>query len=309
MFRTEANLIKYVICGGTGFIGSELTKYWLQAGNEVAIVGRNLPKAAPYHPKLSYHTWDSLIADHAPLENADALVNLAGASLSQRWSPSGKKAIMHSRLATVSAAAKLLDSLKHKPSVVIQASAVAIYGTSLQDTFSESSPAHVMDFPSEVVHTWEEASDKAYQDIRLIKLRTGVVLGNESGAFPKMKLPYLLGFGGNIGTGSQWVPWIHLTDIVRLIDYCIQNPAISGPVNATAPHPVTNEEFGRTIGKVYKRPHWFPLPAFLLKTAVGELSEILLKGQRVLPAAALEQGFSFTFPTLQAALEDLKSQK
>lgn len=301
--------MKYVICGGTGFIGSELAKYWLLAGNEVAIVGRNLPKIAPYHPKLSYHTWDSLNNDQAPIENADALVNLAGASLSQRWSPSGKKAIMQSRLATVSAAAKLLDRLKHKPPVVIQASAVAIYGTSLQDTFSESSPAHVMDFPSEVVKTWEEATDEAYKNIRMIKLRTGVVLGNESGAFPKMKLPYLLGFGGNIGAGNQWVSWIHLTDIVRLIDFCIQNPTIAGPVNATAPHPVTNEEFGRTIGKVYKRPHWFPLPAILLKTAVGELSEILLKGQRVLPSAALEHGFIFTFPTLQTALEDLKSQK
>ncbi|MEK3662149.1 TIGR01777 family oxidoreductase [Paenibacillus sp. FSL F4-0236] len=301
--------MKYVICGGTGFIGSELAKYWLLAGNEVAIVGRNLPKTAPYHPKLSYHTWDSLNKDQAPIENADALVNLAGASLSQRWSPSGKKAIMQSRLATVSAAAKLLDRLKHKPSVVIQASAVAIYGTSLQDTFNESSPAHVMDFPSDVVMTWEEATDEAYMNIRVIKLRTGVVLGNRNGAFPKMKLPYLLGFGGNIGAGNQWVSWIHLTDIVRLIDFCIQNPTIAGPVNATAPHPVTNEEFGRTISKVYKRPHWFPLPAILLKTAVGELSEILLKGQRVLPSAALEQGFNFTFPTLQIALEDLKSQK
>lgn len=301
--------MKYVICGGTGFIGNELAKYWLLAGNEVAIVGRNLPKATPYHPKLSYHTWDSLNADSTPLENADALVNLAGTSLSQRWSPSGKKTIMQSRLWAVSAAAKLLDRLKHKPSVVIQASAVAIYGTSLQDTFSESSPAQVMDFPSEVVQTWEDASNEAYKNIRVIKLRSGVVLGNESGAFPKMKLPYLLGFGGNIGTGNQWVSWIHLKDIVRLIDFCIQNPSISGPVNATAPHPVTNEEFGRTMGKVYKRPHWFPLPAILLRTAVGELSEILLKGQRVLPSAALEHGFIFTFPTLQVALEDLKRQK
>lgn len=301
--------MKYMICGGTGFIGSELAKYWLLAGNEVAIVGRNLPKAALNHPKLSYHTWDSLQADSTPVENADALVNLAGASLSQRWSPSGKQAIMQSRLATVSAAAKLLDRLNLKPSVVIQASAVAIYGTSLQDTFSESSSSRVMDFPSDVVKTWEEASDEAYKNIRVIKLRTGVVLGNQNGAFPKMKLPYLLGVGGNIGTGKQWVSWIHLTDIVRLIDFCIQNSEIYGPVNATAPHPVTNEEFGRTIGKVYSRPHWFPLPAVLLKTAVGELSEILLKGQRVLPSAALEQGFSFTFPTLQAALEDLKKQK
>ncbi|ULO06465.1 TIGR01777 family protein [Paenibacillus sp. 19GGS1-52] len=300
--------MKYLICGGTGFIGKELTKYWLQAGHEVMIVGRKLPEAQTSQPKLSYHTWDSLAANPTPAEGTDALINLAGSSLSQRWSPSGKKSIMQSRLETVTAAAKLLKSLQKKPSVLIQSSAVAIYGTSLKDTFDESSPVHVMDFPSEVVKTWEAAADDAYQDIRLIKLRTGVVLGNESGAFPKIKLPYLLGFGGKIGSGQQWMSWIHFADIVALIDFCIQNPGISGPVNATAPHPVTNEEFGRTIGKVYSRPHWFPLPAFLLKAAVGELSEILLEGQRVIPAKALVHGFTFTYPTLKQALQQLKSQ-
>lgn len=300
--------MKYVICGGTGFIGSELTKYWLQAGHEVIIVGRNQPEAPFVHPKLSHLTWDSLNSNPSPAEEADALVNLAGASLSQRWSPSGKKAILQSRLETVSAAAKVLDRLDHKPSVVIQSSAVAIYGTSLNESFDENSPTHVMDFPSEVVKAWEEAADEAYRNIRLVKLRTGVVLGNNSGAFPKMKLPYTLYCGGKIGSGKQWVSWIHFMDIVRLIDFSINNPDISGPINATAPHPVTNEEFGRTIGKVYNRPHWFPLPAFLLRTAIGELSEILLEGQKVLPSAALKHGFSFTFPALEAALKHLKAQ-
>lgn len=124
-----------------------------------------------------------------------------------------------------------------------------------------------MDFPSEVVKTWEEASDETYHGIHVVKLRTGVVLGNESGAFPKMKLPYLLGFGGNIGSGKQWVSWIHLTDIVRLIDFCTQNPTINGPVNATTPHPVTNEEFGRTIGKVYKRNALVPFASLPVKNS------------------------------------------
>ncbi|MNI56324.1 Epimerase family protein [compost metagenome] len=123
-----------------------------------------------------------------------------------------------------------------------------------------------------------------------------------------MKLPYMLGFGGTIGSGKQWLSWIHLEDIARLIDFCITNPEISGPVNATAPNPVTNEQFGRMIGKVYHRPHWFPIPGALLKAAVGELSEILLKGQRVLPAKAVNHGFTFTYPTLQPALEQLKSE-
>ncbi|WP_019912939.1 TIGR01777 family oxidoreductase [Paenibacillus sp. HW567] len=300
--------MKYVICGGSGFIGRKLTEYWLQGGHQVLVVGRKLPEAHSPHPGLSCLTWDNLASNPKLAEGADAIVNLAGASLSQRWSPKGKKAIMQSRLETVSAAAKLLNALQHKPAVVIQASAVAIYGTSLTDAFDESSPAHVMDFPSGVVQAWENAADEAYTGVRLVKLRTGVVLGNESGALPKMKLPYMLGFGGNIGTGKQWLSWIDIADIVRLIDFCVQTPGIEGPVNATAPQPVTNEEFGRMIGKVYHRPHWFPLPGFLLTAAVGELSEILLKGQRVLPAKALDHGFTFTYSTLQPALEHLRAK-
>ncbi|MEK3713251.1 TIGR01777 family oxidoreductase [Paenibacillus sp. FSL R7-0333] len=300
--------MKYIICGGSGFIGSELTGYWLQSGHQIISVGRKNPENKLEHPGLSYLTWDSLAANPEAAEGADALINLAGASLSQRWTPKGKQAIMESRLETVTAAGKLLNSLQHKPSVIVQSSAVAIYGTSVQDTYTEASETRVIDFPSEVVKTWEEAADEAYAGIRLVKLRTGIVLGNESGAFPKMKLPYSLGFGGKIGTGKQWMSWIHLTDIVRLIEFCILQPEIEGPVNATAPQPVTNEQFGRMIGKVYHRPHWFPIPAFLLKTAVGELSEILLEGQRVLPSKAINHGFTFNYPTLQPALEQLKNQ-
>ncbi|WP_042198312.1 TIGR01777 family oxidoreductase [Paenibacillus camerounensis] len=301
--------MKYIICGGSGFIGRELAALWLAAGHQLIVAGRTLPKAATSHPALSYTTWDSLAANPEIAENADALVNLAGASLSQRWSAEGKRAIMQSRLETVEAAGRLVSALQHKPPVIVQASAVAIYGTSLTDTYNEDSPVRVMDFPSEVVHTWEAAADAAYTGTRLVKLRTGVVLGNESGAFPKMKLPYVLGFGGRIGSGKQWLSWIHLEDIARLIDFCIRNPEINGPVNATAPDPVTNGQFGRMIGKVYHRPHWFPVPAFVLKAAAGELSEILLKGQRVLPSKAVNQGFTFNYPTLQPALEQLKAEK
>ncbi|WP_379132484.1 TIGR01777 family oxidoreductase [Paenibacillus sp. sgz500958] len=300
--------MKYAICGGSGFIGRSLTEYWLHAGHEVLIIGRTIPVSKNNHPKLQYSTWDILKTNPAQAEGCDALVNLAGSSLSQRWSASGKKAIMNSRLVTVAAAAEFLKSLKEKPPVVIQSSAVAIYGTSLTDTFDESSPARVMDFPSSVVKEWEDAADHAYKNVRLVKLRTGVVLGNKSGAFPKMKLPYLLGIGGNIGSGKQWLSWIHLDDIIALIDFCIASPEVSGPVNATAPSPVTNEEFGRMIGKVYHRPHWLPLPSFAMRAVLGELSEILLKGQRVLPDKALEHGFTFAYSELQRALEQLKSE-
>ncbi|BCG57843.1 TIGR01777 family oxidoreductase [Paenibacillus sp. URB8-2] len=299
--------MKAIICGGTGFIGTALTHYWLQAGHEIIIVGREAPKEAITHPKLLYRTWEGLADYPEPAEDTHVLVNLAGASLSQRWNEHGKSLIRQSRIGTVAAAGKLLSLLKSKPQVIIQASAVAIYGTSFSETFDESSAPRVMDFPSEVVKTWEDAADQAYQGIRLVKLRTGVVLGNEGGAFPKMKLPYMLGFGGKIGSGRQWLSWIHLADMVALIDYCAACSDISGPVNATAPDPVTNDRFGTAVGQVYRRPHWFPLPAFLLKAVLGELSEILLKGQRVLPAKLLQHGFVFAYPDLPKALRQLRT--
>ncbi|AHV96107.1 TIGR01777 family oxidoreductase [Paenibacillus sabinae] len=299
--------MKAIICGGTGFIGTALTHYWLQAGHEVIVVARKVPNQALVHPMLLYRTWEELTIDPVPAEGAHVLVNLAGATLNQRWNEHGKSLIRQSRIETVAAASKLLGALKSKPQVVIQASAVAIYGTSLKDSFDESSPPRVMDFPSEVVKTWEDSADLAYHGFRLVKLRTGVVLGNEGGAFPKMKLPYMLGFGGKIGSGQQWLSWIHLADMVALIDYCAASPDISGPVNATAPKPVTNDQFGSAIGEAYHRPHWFPLPALLLKAALGELSEILLEGQRVLPAKLLEHGFVFAYPELPKALRQLRA--
>ncbi|GAE04447.1 cell division inhibitor [Paenibacillus sp. JCM 10914] len=191
--------------------------------------------------------------------------------------------------------------------MVVQASAMAIYGTSEDEVFTEQSPAIVMDFPSKVVEQWEQAAESIETD-RLIKLRISVVLGTEGGALPKMLLPYKLGVGGPIGSGQQWLSWIHIDDIVRLIDYGIHHEQIHGAVNAASPHAVRNDEFGRIVSKVYRRPHWFPLPAFALRTTVGQMSMILLKGQHIVPDKALHHGFSFTYPTLTAALTELKNR-
>ncbi|AJS59827.1 TIGR01777 family oxidoreductase [Paenibacillus sp. IHBB 10380] len=304
--------MKIVVCGGTGFIGKALTEYLLKEQSEqshrVIIVTRNQPKNTMHHPQLEYMTWDQIHNNPSLLEGIDTLVNLAGASLSQLWTRQAKERIIQSRMKTVSAVAKLIASLKRKPPVVIQASAIAIYGTSFHETFDETHQPRVNDFPSDVVEQWEHAADNI-QNVRLVKLRVSVVLGNEGGAFPMMKLPYMLGAGGRIGSGQQWMSWIHIHDIVRLIEFCIINPNIEGPVNASSPEPVTNDKFGRSVGAVYHRPHWFPVPSFLLKTIVGELSLILLQGQRVIPAKALNHGFMFTYPRLKTALEELKTSK
>ncbi|MFS0870515.1 TIGR01777 family oxidoreductase [Paenibacillus xylanilyticus] len=297
--------MKIAICGGTGFVGSALVDYWLQAGHQVQIITRKLPDLHDPGERLTYINWEQLEEMPHLLEGLDALVNLAGETLNQRWTTKAKLEIVQSRVTTVSKVARLLDKLKHKPEVVVQASAMAIYGTSQTETFDESCPQKSMNFPSRVAEQWEIAAD-AIKNVRLVKIRVSLVLGHKRGAFPLMKLPYMLGVGGRIGSGKQWTTWIHILDIVRLIDFTIQNREISGPVNASSPNPVTNDEFGRTVGKVYHRPHWFPVPGFLIKTVVGELSVVLLQGQRVIPQKALDYGFQFTFPTLTDALEDLK---
>ncbi|MGF7049854.1 uncharacterized protein (TIGR01777 family) [Paenibacillus sp. DS2015] len=302
--------MKIVICGGTGFIGKALTDYLLRQQSEqshrIIIVTRTQPKHAIHHPQLEYMTWDQIHNNPSLLEGMDAFVNLAGASLSQLWTRQAKRRIIQSRMKTVSTVATLIASLERKPPVVIQASAIAIYGTSLHETFDETKSPRVQDFPSDVVDQWENAADNI-QNVRLVKLRVSVVLGNGGGAFPMMKLPYILGVGGKIGSGQQWMSWIHIHDIVRLIEFCILNLDIEGPVNASSPEPVTNDQFGRTVGAVYRRPHWFPIPSLVLRTLVGELSLILLQGQRVIPKTALDHGFIFTYPQLKSALEELKS--
>ncbi|AYB45378.1 TIGR01777 family oxidoreductase [Paenibacillus lautus] len=299
--------MRIAICGGTGFIGQALCKRWLRDGHDIIIVTRSKPEipAVKQYGSLSYLTWDEMKSHPERFERLDALVNLAGSSLSQRWTQAGKKRILQSRQRTVSAVSDLMQRLEHKPPVILQASAMAIYGTSEFETFDEDSPATITDFPSEVVQQWEQAADSIPVD-RLIKLRISVVLGNQGGALPKMLLPYKLGVGGNIGSGKQWLSWIHIDDIVELIDYCIRHEDISGAVNAASPHAVTNEEFGRSVSKVYHRPHWLPLPAFMLQAILGEMSLILLKGQRILPAKAQRHGFKFRYPEVTAALQQIK---
>ncbi|MGG3282603.1 TIGR01777 family oxidoreductase [Paenibacillus solani] len=299
--------MRIAICGGTGFIGQALCKRWLRDGHDMIIVTRSKPEipAVQQNGSLSYLTWDEMKSHPERFERLDALVNLAGSSLSQRWTQAGKKRILQSRQRTVSAVADLMQRLDHKPPVILQASAMAIYGTSEHEEFDEDSPATIMDFPSEVVQQWEQAADCIPVD-RLIKLRISVVFGDQGGALPKMLLPYKLGVGGKISSGKQWLSWIHIDDMVSLIDYCIRHEDISGIVNAASPNAVTNNEFGRSIAKVYGRPHWLPLPAFMLQAILGEMSLILLKGQRILPAKALRHGFVFQYPEVGAALQQIK---
>lgn len=300
--------MKIAICGGSGLIGSALVDFSKKNNHDIIIVSRKAPDRAAADPATTYVTWDELKHNPEPLEGLDALVNLAGENLNQRWTSTAKKRILQSRLDTVASVASIIAALKHKPKVVIQASAMGIYGTSDTATFVENSPTRTDTFLAEVSSKWEQAAD-AIQDTRLVKLRITVVLSNKGGAYPLLRLPYKLGVGGKMGDGQQWTSWVHIADMVGIINHCIHDTSISGPVNAVAPHPVRNEDFGQTIAKVYHRPHWLKVPGFAVSAAMGEASELVLEGQKVLPAKLLEHGYTFQFPTLEKALEALHREE
>ncbi|MEK3785795.1 MULTISPECIES: TIGR01777 family oxidoreductase [Paenibacillus] len=296
--------MKIAICGGSGLIGSALVDFSKKNNHDIIIVSRKSPDREASDSAITYVTWDELKHNPEHLEEIDALVNLAGENLNQRWTNAARKRILQSRLDTVASVASIVAALKHKPKVVIQASAMGIYGTSDTATFVENSPTRTDSFLAEVSSKWEQAAD-AIQDTRLVKLRITVVLSNKGGAYPLLRLPYKLGVGGKMGDGQQWTSWVHIADMVGIINHCIHDTSISGPVNAVAPHPVRNEDFGQTIAKVYHRPHWLKVPGFAVSAAMGEASELVLEGQKVLPAKLLEHGYTFQFPTLEKALEAL----
>ncbi len=294
--------MKIAVTGGTGFIGNHLVRYLREQGNEIIIISRSWQPSK--HSDVQLVTWDQLKANPHQLEGIEAIVNLAGESINQRWTQAHKSRILQSRLFAADRIAQLVATLSQKPHVVVNASGMSIYGTSLTETFHEQSPHRIHDFLSTVCQKWEEDADRILQ-VRLVKIRIGIVLGNDGGAFPKMALPYRIGIGGKIGSGQQWNSWIHVEDMVRLIEFCIQDQHITGAVNATAPHPVTNDQFGRILAKVLERPHWFPVPAWIMKTIFGELSTLLLDGQRVIPKVLQDHGFEFKYPTLEQALRQL----
>ncbi|NQX68201.1 TIGR01777 family protein [Paenibacillus alba] len=293
--------MKIAVTGGSGFIGRRLIAHLQLQGHELINISRS-PKAVD--PAVRTVTWDQLQSSPLELEGLDAIVNLAGESINQRWTAKAKERIVQSRIKAAEQVAQLVERMANKPKVVVNASGMSVYGTSETAVFDERSPHHQVDFLSGVAQQWEQAADRI-QGTRIVKVRVGLVLDGKEGAFPKMALPYKLGVGGRIGSGKQWLSWIHIEDMVRLIDFCIQHEAIVGPVNATAPHPVTNKEFGQALGKAMHRPNLFPLPAFVMKLIFGELSTLLLDGQKVLPRVLLEHGFSFKFVTVDKALADI----
>ncbi|MUT68073.1 TIGR01777 family oxidoreductase [Paenibacillus sp. NEAU-GSW1] len=301
--------MQVAVAGGTGFIGKAVVNALLARNDEVWIISRTgRAQGSPTAKGLHYATWSELAEHPSKLEGIHAIINLAGESIGQRWTSGAKKRVLDSRLQAAGRIARLAASLRSKPEVVINASGISAYGSSYTQTFDEWSPMAVTDFLSDVVKQWEAAAN-AIEAERLVKLRVGLVMDAKGGAFPMMALPHKLFGGGPLGGGKQWLSWIHLEDMVRLILFCLDNREVRGPVNGSAPEPVTNDQFGRALGRAYGRPHWFPVPAFLLKTVLGEMSSLLLDGQRAVPRKSLELGFQFRYNDIDSALQQLAGKR
>lgn len=300
------NEIKIVIAGGSGFIGQILTRFLVDIGHEIIILSRK----SKDHPSqnVSYIEWlNDGNAPESGLESTDVFINLAGVSINDgRWSKKHQESIYKSRMTATNELIRIIGSLQNKPSVLINASAIGIYPQSLQQNYTEDSNVVANDFLGKTVKDWEDTAKLAEKfGVRTVFMRFGVVLGKGASALSLMTLPYKLFAGGTVGSGKQWVSWVHETDVVRAIHFAIENSRIRGPVNVTAPSPIRMKEFGQVIGTVLNRPHWIPVPAFALKIALGEKSKLVLEGRQVQPRVLIEEGFEFKFPSLEVALKDL----
>jgi len=300
--------MKVLITGGTGLIGTRLAEMLIDSGYEVALLSRELAKSGHFQS----FRWDPQAGtiDEAAVPYADYIVSLAGASVSDgKWTDERKHDIMTSRLGGLALLSRELAKPGHHVQAVISASAVGIYGDAGEKLVDENTPPALPthDFLADVSNQWElAAAPIAALGIRTVIPRIGVVLSTEGGALPQIAKPVKLGAGAALGSGRQYMSWIHLDDICRLFMAMLEDVAWRGTYNAVAPNPVTNKEFTETLAEVLHRPLILPkVPAFGLKLAMGEMSEIVLASQRVSAAKVLAQGFTFEYPQLRGALEAL----
>jgi uncharacterized protein (TIGR01777 family) len=292
-----------LITGGTGFIGRHLVEALLAQQHSLVLLCRHFAKGQDLFGErvMLVHHFSEITV------NVDAIINLAGEPImDKRWSNKRKKQLSGSRVDVTRHLVRWMASLKQKPTVFISGSAVGYYGNHPEDVALDEHAHANSCFPNHLCDEWEFEALKAKSlNVRVCLLRTGVVLDQHAGALKKMWLPFSLGLGGNVASGKQWFSWIHIADMVDLIVYLLDHANIEGPVNATAPHPVTYRSFTRALASAMSRPHFFPMPAWLLKLIFGEAAQLLTQGQKVVPKAALTAGFKFRFATIEAALADI----
>ncbi len=308
--------MRVIITGGTGLIGRALAADLASAGYEVILLSRRPERAAGLPSGVRAERWDGRTAEGwgKLADGATAIVNLAGENLAgegffpSRWTPERKERIIRSRLNAGAAVVEAVKAAVVKPRVVIQSSGIGVYGPRQDEELSEEAPVG-SDFLATLAVQWEASTaDVEALGVRRAVIRTGAVLSRAGGALTRMVLPFRLFAGGWFGSGRQWLSWIHVADQAEAIRFLIENPQASGLFNLCAPQPLTGRDFGRCIGRVMGRPALLPVPAIVMRLVFGEVTTVVLDGQRVLPKRLLDLGFRFRFPDAESALRDLLSR-
>ena len=278
-------------------LGSALVRDLTRDGVAVTVLTRRprQPQQVRWDPYGSIAEWAHT------LDGADAVVNLVGASINRRWTAAYKRELWNSRVHPTQTLVAALKSVRRVPAVFLSGSAVGIYGPRGDEPVTEQTPPG-SDFLAKLGMQWENEALVAKPVTRVVLVRSGIVLDRDAGALPRMALPFRLFLGGRLGSGRQYISWIHRNDWTGMVRWAIANASVTGPLNATAPNPVMNAEFARTLGRVLRRPAIVPAPEFALRLALGEMADVVLGGQRVIPAVASSLGFAFQHPALEGAL-------
>lgn len=296
--------MQYLITGGSGFIGKRLTDALLNAGHGVTYTGRS--RSAHMDSRAAFFPWDGVsIPPLDSMARLDGVFNLTGEPVAQRWTPEVKGRIVRSRVGSTQRLVAAIGALRHKPPVLVSASAIGYYGERGDETLTETSSPGT-GFLADVCREWESAARGAATfGLRVVSVRISIVLGTGGGALSPMLKVFRAGLGGPLAGGHQWMAWIHVDDLVRMLQLATENTLASGPMNGASPTPVTNAEFTRELAAAVHRPAIFPVPLFALRLAMGEVASSIVASARVLPSAAEQLGFRFAFPTLRPCLQSI----
>ncbi len=306
-------IMRIIIAGGSGLIGRALSRALVRDNHEVFVLSRNPARATQLPDGVKIYAWDGKTQQGwgKLVEGADAVINLAGENIAgegffpARWTKERRKNIRQSRLSAVSAIIEAIDTAREKPKLFIQSSAIGFYGPKKDQTVDETAAA-AGDFMACLLQELEQSTEVIENfGVRRVVIRSGIILSNQGGALSRLLLSFRLFAGGPFGNGRQVMSWIHIADEIKAIRFLIDNPTTRGVYNLTAPQAVTNAEMGKTIGKIMHRPYYLPVPGFALRLLFGEVSTVVLEGQRVLPTRLLESGYKFEYPRIDMALEDI----
>jgi hypothetical protein len=288
--------MRIVMAGGTGFLGSALVDSLRRDGYAVTVLTRKVRRSN----QIAWDPYGSITSWAHVMDGADAVINLTGAPINRRWTAAHKRDMWNSRVRTTRTVVTAMKSVRHIPPVLLNGSAVGIYGPHGDEPLTEESRPGA-GFLAGLGEAWEKEALAAGPQARVVLLRTAIALAGSGGALPPLALPFRFFVGGPVGSGTQYLPWIHRDDWVAMVRWALLNN-ITGPLNVASPNPVTNAEFAHTLGKALHRPACFPAPAFAVRLVLGEMADAILTGQRVVPDKARQLGFDFNYPTLESAL-------